>query len=54
MYRAIKEFNQYGYNWYAQVWVGSYNNWFDIEWMKIKYPQGFTNPDDAIRIAQED
>ena len=53
MFSAVREFNQYGYNWYPQVWVEAYKRWFDVQWVRHNNPAGFTTPQLAIAAAQE-
>jgi hypothetical protein len=50
---AVREFNEYGYNWYPQIWVETLNQWVAVEWVRCKIPQGFTNAREAIHYTQE-
>ncbi|MFN8996655.1 MAG: hypothetical protein ACK5X3_23750 [Pseudomonadota bacterium] len=48
---ASRSFNEHGYNWYPQVWVEAYGQWFDVTWARHRHPEGWTSPDDAIRYV---
>lgn len=50
---AVKEFNQYGYRFYPQIWVETLNLWCDLEWVRVKHPQGFLIDAQAIEFAKE-
>ncbi len=51
--RAVKEFNEYGYKWYPQIWVEALQRWFDIQSVRHFYPEGFKSSRDAIQIGIE-
>lgn len=48
---ARREFNQYGYNWYPQVWVETLKRWEDVEWAIYRKPEGWANPAHAIKYV---
>lgn len=49
---AVKEFNQYGYRFYPQVWVETLKIWCDISWVRHQRPEGFLTDASAIEFAK--
>lgn len=48
---AVREFNQYGYRFYPQIWVETLKLWSDVTWVRHRRPEGFFTDDQAIAFA---
>lgn len=48
---ATREFNQYGYVWYPEVWVEALLQWVPIGSVKYAHPEGFPTPRQAIEAG---
>jgi len=50
---AVKEFNQYGYRFYPQIWVEALQLWCDVSSVRFQHPEGFLTDSQAITKAKE-